>query len=336
MNKLSVIHDRTNWVTSHEQKEMIKALDNLSLPYQIARLPKPNSTIYLPDKYIASKFLPFARIFNSRVVFDYFHGQPSSSDISRQLLKTYKRHRNSIAAVRVSTDFYAKMIARELGEDLSVFKIPLGFDDCKYSPCSHTVKLLTKKELGIPNDSFVIGNFQKDDVGWNPKSRIPKVIKGPDILVEVLSSLKIQLPNLIVLLAGPSRNFVSEELKRFGVNYLHVQASDHEMPRLFHACDLYVNSTRDDGGPKGSLEALASGVPVVSTPVGQLEDYKHRLIGYYSAASISADSLLQSIAPVIEKSLTERFEPPSLIARSVSFLCYGKIQPQWRQLYVSI
>jgi len=44
--------------------------------------------------------------------------------------------------------------------------------------------------------------------------------------------------------------------------------SREDLPALYHALDLYLSPSRDEGGPAGVLEAMASGVAVVSTRTG--------------------------------------------------------------------
>ena len=41
---------------------------------------------------------------------------------------------------------------------------------------------------------------------------------------------------------------------------------------LYHALDVYLVSSRQEGGPKAVLESMAVGVPLVTTRVGQATD----------------------------------------------------------------
>ena len=45
-----------------------------------------------------------------------------------------------------------------------------------------------------------------------------------------------------------------------------------EIAKLFQTLDLYVVASRQEGGPKAILESMASGVPLVTTRVGQAMD----------------------------------------------------------------
>jgi len=126
--------------------------------------------------------------------------------------------------------------------------------------------------LDLPADAFVVGSFQKDGVGWE-EGLEPKLIKGPDVLVAALARVAPEADDLHVLLTGPARGYVRRELDRLGVPHRHVYAKDRdELARAYQALDVYVVASRQEGGPKGVLEAMASGVPLVTTRVGQAQE----------------------------------------------------------------
>ena len=82
-----------------------------------------------------------------------------------------------------------------------------------------------------------------------------------------------EVDDLYVLLTGPARGFVRRELERLGIAYTHVLARDRaELARAYHALDVYVVASRQEGGPKAALESMASGVPLVTTRVGQAQE----------------------------------------------------------------
>jgi glycosyltransferase involved in cell wall biosynthesis len=118
----------------------------------------------------------------------------------------------------------------------------------------------------------VIGSFQKDGVGWGNGDE-PKLIKGPDIFLKVIEKLRHDIPNLFVLLSGPSRGYVKKGLDAMGVPYRHEYLSEYkDVSRLYDALDLYLITSREEGGPKACLESMAKGVPLVTTEVGQCRD----------------------------------------------------------------
>jgi glycosyltransferase involved in cell wall biosynthesis len=63
---------------------------------------------------------------------------------------------------------------------------------------------------------------------------------------------------------------VRRELDKLGVPHRHVLARTRaELGRAYHDADVCLVTSRQEGGPKSVLEAMATGVPVVSTRVGQ-------------------------------------------------------------------
>jgi glycosyltransferase involved in cell wall biosynthesis len=129
-----------------------------------------------------------------------------------------------------------------------------------------------RKKYGIPHMATVVGSFQKDGEGWK-EGRSPKFIKGPDVFLDVVKILKRSFSDLLILLSGPARGFVKKGLENMRVPYKHVYLNHYpSIKELYQCLDLYLVTSREEGGPKAILESMASGVPLVTTRVGQAVD----------------------------------------------------------------
>jgi glycosyltransferase involved in cell wall biosynthesis len=140
-----------------------------------------------------------------------------------------------------------------------------------FQPASPAIRNAARGQLGIPKDAVCIGSFQKDGVGWNAGLE-PKLIKGPDIFLRSVERLAGQ-HRVFVLLTGPARGYVKNGLDQLGIPYHHMYLSNYQEIAAYYQClDLYLVTSRDEGGPKALLESMATGVPVVSTKVGMAPD----------------------------------------------------------------
>ena len=201
----------------------------------------------------------------------YLHGRPGTEGFP-EFDRAYETLRASPARFSRIQVTHAEMrdLVLEAGVDAAaVHVIPIGIDLEHFAPTTPERCSSARAGLDLPVDAFVVGSFQKDGVGWS-EGLEPKLVKGPDVLVEALGLVAQEVDDLHVLLTGPARGYVRVELERRGIPYRHVFARDRaELARAFQALDVYVVASRQEGGPKGLLEALASGVPLVTTKVGQ-------------------------------------------------------------------
>jgi glycosyltransferase involved in cell wall biosynthesis len=155
------------------------------------------------------------------------------------------------------------------GEKITV--IPLGVNLNVFGAPTPQQKENVRSKLGIPEKKIVVGSFQKDGNGWG-EGLEPKMIKGPDILCDVLEKLSRQY-DLFVVLTGPARGYVKRRLENSGIPYSHHFLNDpNELAAYYKALDIYIATGRCEGGPKSLVESLASGVPLVSTRVGMAPD----------------------------------------------------------------
>jgi glycosyltransferase involved in cell wall biosynthesis len=203
----------------------------------------------------------------------YFHGRPGTG--IPEFDRTFEglcRHRMRVTRVRVSHSAMRDVVLESGIDSDRVHVIPIAVDLPRFPFQSAESRRRARATLGISDSAVVVGSLLKDGVGWG-EGLEPKLIKGPDLLLRTLERLKLRLPDLLVLLTGPARGYVKLGLERLGIPYRHVFVRHHwEVGRLFQALDVCLITSRQEGGPKAVLEAMASGVPVVTTRVGQAMD----------------------------------------------------------------
>ena len=128
-----------------------------------------------------------------------------------------------------------------------------------------------KLKYNIPVNSFVIGSFQRDTEGKDLKS--PKLIKGPDRFIEIAKYYKSLHPNLIILLSGKRRQYIINELNKENISFLYYEmASFEELNEFYNILDLYIVSSRIEGGPQAIVESGITKTPIISTDVGFASD----------------------------------------------------------------
>lgn len=204
----------------------------------------------------------------------YFHGRPGTpgEPVFDTCYEALRARHGELDRVQVSHSEIHELVLSSGIDPAKVFRIPIGIDGASFRPPDASSRADARAELGLPQGAFVVGSFQKDGVGFG-EGREPKAIKGPDVLLEALRALGPRVPELYVLLTGPARGYVREGLERLGIPYRHRNVDRYvELGGLYQALDAYVVPSRQEGGPKGVLEAMASGVPVVTTRVGQAMD----------------------------------------------------------------
>jgi glycosyltransferase involved in cell wall biosynthesis len=201
----------------------------------------------------------------------YMHGRPGTPGMPEfdEAFEALRRHHDRVWRVQVTHREMEELVLSAGMDPERVFRIPLGIDLEHFPLGGPEQRARARAALGLPESAFVVGSFQKDGVGWG-EGLEPKLIKGPDVLVAALKRLRERVPELMVLLTGPARGYVRRELERAGIPHVHVLAESRvELARAYHALDVYLVASRQEGGPKAVLESMAAGVPLVTTRVGQ-------------------------------------------------------------------
>jgi len=202
----------------------------------------------------------------------YFHGRPGTPGMPEfdEPYRVLAAHHPEIDRVQVTHDEMRDVVLSTGIDPAKVFEIPIGVDLPLFELATPAARATARQRLGIPSDAFVVGSFQKDGVGFGRGSE-PKLVKGPDVLVQTLDRARERVP-LHVLLTGIARGYVQDELERLHIPWTRTTVDRYEeIAPIYHAADVTVVSSRQEGGPKAVLESMAAGVPIVSTRVGQAE-----------------------------------------------------------------
>ncbi|MBC6440760.1 MAG: glycosyltransferase [Rhodospirillales bacterium] len=213
------------------------------------------------------RFLPSS----NRYVTSFFHGKPEDGpDIARHIdrfLASVPRLSRVVASNSLLMD---RLSGWGVPADKLV-RIPIGTDTALFQPPTPDRRRAARQRWGVPADAVAIGSFQKDGIGWGAGME-PKLIKGPDILVEAVAAMAKQC-KVHVILTGPARGYVKAGLARRDIPFTHDYLADYaELTSAYHALDIYLMTSREEGGPMALMESMASHVPVVSTPVGMAPD----------------------------------------------------------------
>jgi glycosyltransferase involved in cell wall biosynthesis len=259
-SKLYVVGDRLGWSIDDDRARLTATARRLGYDVGSNRLLRfaRHQAVFQHNHFNAlqPKWLESSH----RLGLSYFHGRPGTDGYPEfdRAYETLRDNASRVDRVQVTHEEMRELVVGAGVPHDRVFKIPIGID------LEHFPLRAARSGPG-----FVIGSFLKDGVGMD-EGLEPKLLKGPDTLVAVVGQLREAIPDLSVLLTGPARGYVRSELKRLGVAHEHrLLTSRDELARAYAAVDVCLVTSRQEGGPKAVLEAMASGVPVVSTRVGQ-------------------------------------------------------------------
>jgi glycosyltransferase involved in cell wall biosynthesis len=270
-SRLFLVPENASWVIDHEVGQIARLAARLGVRVADVRLLSASrgQAVFFGSQFtlLCSPWRSLPHALGTA----YFHGRPGTPGMPEfdAAYEALCAHHEELARVQVTHQEMHDLVVASGVDPSGVHRIPIGVDVGVFTAATPASRTAARRALGLPEQAFVVGSFQKDGVGWG-EGREPKAIKGPDVLLAALGILAGRVPELHVLLSGPARGFVTAGLDELGIPYVHrVVGRYEEMSGLYAALDAYVVPSRQEGGPKAVLEAMAAGVPVVSTRVGQ-------------------------------------------------------------------
>ncbi len=163
-----------------------------------------------------------------------------------------------------------------------VHVIPNGVDVDRFRPQPDAGAAI-RQELGIPTDAPVCGIV----AALRPE-------KNHLLFLRAAALVKHDLPaaHFVITGEGPEREKIEAALRGNPLeNCVHMTGNRSDIPQMLAAFDLFALTSRNEANPVSILEAMATGLPVVSTRVGSVaETVDHGVTGYLAPAG-HADEL---------------------------------------------
>ena len=166
--------------------------------------------------------------------------------------------------------------------------IPGGIDLEKFRPAPDRFKI--RRNLKIPDDKIIL---------FTVRNLVQRM--GLQNLILALKSVIKHAPDVILLLGGqgPLKDELIALTKRQGLND-HIRflgfIPEEELPLYYQATDFFILPTRElEGFGLVTLEAMASGIPVLGTPVGGTKE----ILGHFDPEYLFQNASPMSIANLI-------------------------------------
>ncbi|MCF7906876.1 glycosyltransferase family 4 protein [Patescibacteria group bacterium] len=179
----------------------------------------------------------------------------------------------------------------------------------------HIADKLKKYQMNIT--PLISSTLIKKDFCFNIKKEItksPKLLyvgglrtaKGVEIIISAFSKIIKKYSNAKLTIAGEGefekelKSIVTKKELDSQVDFLGHIDSRKKLNKLYRAHDIFLFASLSEGSPRVILEAMANGLPVVSTPVGSLpvifEDKKEIIFAKFN----NDDSFFEKIDQLIQ------------------------------------
>lgn len=212
------------------------------------------------------KKIPKSQLLKKRVICSHYHFDFDNFD--RKDFFELDQYVDEYHVISLKTKEQLKTLT-----DKSITSIPFWVNQNIFYEIKENHEL--RKELGFSHNDFLVGSFQRDTEGSDLKS--PKLIKGPDIFFEKVLEIFKDNKNIKVVLAGKRRNYLIDRLTNANIPFKYFEMVDsNKLNKLYNILDLYIVSSRIEGGPQAILECSITNTPILSTDVGVASEILHK------------------------------------------------------------
>ena len=151
-----------------------------------------------------------------------------------------------------------------IGRDANYRVVPLGFDLAPFAAVDDRARGEARRALDLPAGAPVIATVGR-----------LTAIKQHRLFLDAFARVLKSHPTAIALIAGGGE--LEDDLKAYAASLgiadrVRMLGWRRDLPTIYAATDVFLLTSRNEGTPVALIEAMASGVPGVSTAVGGVID----------------------------------------------------------------
>jgi glycosyltransferase involved in cell wall biosynthesis len=205
----------------------------------------------------------------ARVIHTY-HGHVLEGYFSPLMTNVFITLERMLARVSDRIIAISPAIERELRDGFSIGRadqyrvVPLGFDLSAFAAVDETARIRARRELDLPDSAMVVSTVGR-----------LTAIKQHRLLLDTVARVAASEPRVVALIAGDGelRADLEASAKQLGISdRVRFLGWRRDLATIYAATDVFVLTSRNEGTPVALIEAMASGVPGVSTDVGGVKD----------------------------------------------------------------
>lgn len=205
----------------------------------------------------------------ARLVHTY-HGHVLEGYFSPAKTNVFLRIERALAQVTDRLVAISPRIRTELLDELHIGLasqyaiVPLGFDLDAFARVDAAARAESRRQLALPADARVVTTLGR-----------LTAIKQHELFLAMARRVAAARPSVVFLIVGDGerRGFLERETDRLGLaRHVRFLGWRRDLPAMYAATDVFVLTSRNEGTPVALIEAMASGVPGVSTDVGGVGD----------------------------------------------------------------
>ncbi|MFB3925672.1 MAG: glycosyltransferase family 4 protein [Syntrophales bacterium] len=229
---------------------------------------------------------------------EYLARNPASGNFPQNIRRTLnvlaRRHIESVVLrksdiIVVLSRFTKDKVKKTYGIPGSKIKIiPGGVDIEKFHPAYDVNQI--RRSLGIPSDRIIL---------LSVRNLVPRM--GLENLITAVKDVSLAIPEIYLVLGGKGPllkdlAMLAEQLNISDRIHFAGFIPEDALPDYYRMADIFVLPTRElEGFGLVTLEALASGVPVLGTPVGGTLE----ILGGFNPGYLFKDTKPESISDLI-------------------------------------
>ncbi|HYB96599.1 MAG TPA: glycosyltransferase family 4 protein [Vicinamibacterales bacterium] len=157
-----------------------------------------------------------------------------------------------------------------------------------------------------------------------------------DVIIEAFARIKERIPDATLTIAGygslePQLRLLVESRRLDGVRFVG-KIAPANMARLYDEADIFLNASVVDNQPVSILEAFASGLPVISTPTGDIESMVRHQHSGLIVPPFDPVAMAAAVGWMLDHPDRARTFARNAL-QSTSRFTWDAIRPAWAEIY---